>query len=89
MTEYLIGLLVALLGGFFYQKSKRETAEARNSNLEVKEKLNDIDSNIAKNNGTLESEEQKQADLKKELDAVKLTENTVSSIVDFLNKRKK
>lgn len=86
--EYIIGILVALLGGFFYQKSKRETAEARNENLETKEKLNDINKNISKNQGSLEAEEQKQNELRKDLDAAKITEDTITNIVDWLNKRK-
>jgi hypothetical protein len=87
--EYLIGIIMALVGGFFYQKSKRNTAEARNENLETKEKLNDINKDISKNEGQLESEEQKQSNLKKELENVGITQDTVSNIVDFLNSRSK
>ena len=87
--KYIAGLFMALLGAFFYQKSKRETAEARNENLETKEKLNDINKDISKNQGQLESEEQKQSELKKDLENVKTIQDSISSIVDFLNSRKK
>jgi uncharacterized membrane protein YgaE (UPF0421/DUF939 family) len=87
--DYLIGLVVALLGAFLYQRNKTATAEARNENLEVKEDLLKNDQTIAKNNGELEAEEKKQAELKKELDNTKAVQDTITNIIDFLNKRKK
>lgn len=86
--EYLIGIIVALLGGFLYQKSKRETAEARNENLEVKEDLLKTDAKIADNNAELKAEENKQEELKQNLEDIKL-EDTITNIVDFLNNRNK
>ncbi len=88
MINYLIGIIVALLGAFVYQKNKADTATARNQNLDVKEDLLKTDSKIADNNAELKVEENKQADLKKEIDTAKL-ENTISSIVDYLNNRNK
>lgn len=86
--DYLIGLVVALLGGFLYQRNRANVASARNENLEVKEQLNDINKDIAHNDGALESEEQKQSELRKELEDAKLSEGDVESIANFLNKRK-
>lgn len=86
-TNYLIGIIVALLGAFFYQRNKTNTAEARNDNLEVKEKLNDINKDISKNEGSLDSEELKQEDIKKELEKASVVE-TIGNIIDFFNKRK-
>ncbi len=86
--NYLIGIIVAILGGFLYQKSKRETAEARNENLEVKEELLKTDSKIADNNAELKVEENNQSELKKKLEEIPL-DSTISNIVDFLNNRNK
>lgn len=85
--QYLIGIITILLGGFFYQKSKRDTAEARNSNLDTKQKLNPLDKEIAKNNGNLESEEQKQEELKKQIGANNAVE-TISNLINFFTNRK-
>lgn len=87
--EYLIGIIVALLGGFFYQNSKRKTAEARNENLDTKEKLNDIEKDRAKNSGLLESEEEKRKELEKEAANAKVATDTIVNIVNFFNNRKK
>lgn len=86
-TNYLLGIIAALVGAFFYQKNKANSAEARNDNLDVKEKLNTVDQDIAKNNGNLESEQQKQNELKKEIEAPNAVE-TITTLIDFFTKRK-
>lgn len=85
-TNYLLGIIAALVGAFFYQKNKANSAEARNDNLDVKEKLNTVDQDIAKNNGNLESEQQKQNELKKELQNVDV-QDSIEKLVDFFKKR--
>lgn len=86
--NYLIGIIVALVGAFLYQRNKTNTAEARNDNLTTKEQLNDINKDISKNEGSLESEEQKQEAIKKELENNKNVTEAISSVIDFFNKRK-
>lgn len=85
--NYLIGIIVALVGGFFYQRSRANSAEAITQNTETKEQLNTIDSSISKNDGLEAAEEQKQADLKNQIDTNKIIENSLETIVDFLNKK--
>lgn len=85
--DYLIGLLVALGLGFLYQRNRANTAEARNDNLEVKEELNNINKDISKNDGLLDAEEEKRKELQKQVE--NLTADTVTNIVDYLNKRDK
>lgn len=88
--QYLIGIIVALVGAFFWQRNRANTAEARNDNLQTKEELNKIDNVIAKNSGQEQAEEEKQAKLKKEIqeNATKSIVDNVSSLIDFFNKRK-
>jgi hypothetical protein len=88
MNEYIIGILVALGLGFLYQKNRADTASAQNENLEVKEEILKTDAKIAENNGDLKTEENKQEEIKQNLEDIKL-EDTITNIVDFLNNRNK
>lgn len=86
--EYLIGIIAALVGALFWQTNKRKIAEARNENVLTKEKLNDINKDIAKNSGSIESENSKQEEFKKDLENVKTNDLSVSDILDIFNKLK-
>lgn len=83
-------LLYALLGGlvvvFFLKKDN--ASKAREENLEIKEKLLEIEKEAAKLDVSIESEENKRTELKKEM--VEKTNEALSpeDIADFFNKRK-
>lgn len=87
--DYLIAMIACLLGYGFYQKSKRNSAEARNENIETKEKLLDKDRSIANNDAALSEEEKRLNNLSKDLSNVKNTEPvSLSSLIEFFTKRK-
>jgi Flp pilus assembly protein TadB len=86
--EYLIGIIGALLGALYWQTNKRKIAEARNENVLTKEKLNDINKEIAKNSGVIESETLKQEELKKDLENAKTNDLSINDVLDIINKLK-
>lgn len=86
--EYIIGIIVALLGALYWQTSKRKIAEARNENVLTKEKLNDINKEIAKNSGIIESETLKQEELKRDLENAKTNDLSVNDVLNIINKLK-
>lgn len=85
--EYLIGLVLALVGALFYQKTKRASAEALLENNEVKSKLNEKDRNIAKNQGLDQAEEQKRIELLKEANKEKGKNLNAKDMEDFFNNK--
>lgn len=70
MLEILLGIIGALLGGLVYLKTKKDSAEALNTNNDVKNEAGKLDANIEKSKALLEAEEEKRkslaSDLKKE-----------------------
>lgn len=84
IKEYLLaffGLLAAIFATlFFWEKSKESTSEALLKNNEVKNQLNDLDQQIAKNQGLINAEQQAVKD--------KETNETNDSILNDLNSRK-
>lgn len=83
--NYLIGIIVALLGGFLYQRNKAAIAEAINKNVDEKEKLNTIDRKIAENSGIISAEEQKQTELKEEIQNADNTKVDLATVVNLIN----
>ena len=86
--EYIIGIIGALLGALYWQTNKRKIAEARNENILTKEKLNDINKEIAKNSGIIESETLKQEELKRDLENAKTNDLSVNDVLNIINKLK-
>lgn len=81
--EYLIGLLVAVIGWLFFERSKRKSAEGILGNLETKKEILELDKESTKNTGLLEAEEAKREEIKNEQD-----KKSLSEIARFLNDRK-
>lgn len=77
----LVALLAAVLGGYFFQSSKRRDDEALLENQKAKESLNPVDQELSKNQGQLESEEQKRKDTESE-------KPSTQDLLDFLNRPK-
>jgi hypothetical protein len=80
MIYVILGLTAVCV--FLYLKNRG--SKALLENLETKEELNKIDTVISKNQGTLEAEEIKREELKKDLQNAKASSTTD---VDFINKR--
>lgn len=84
LKEYALaffGLLAAVFAAlFFWEKSKESTSEALLNNNDVKNQLNDLDQQIAKNQGQIDAE--------KEIVKEKEANETNDSILNDLNKSK-
>lgn len=81
--EYIVGLIVVLLGGLFYERSKRKSAEGALVNLETRKQTLELDKESTKNSGLLEAEEAKRKEIKNDQD-----KKSLSEIARFLNDRK-
>lgn len=79
-----------LFGGLVLQTKKKNIAEARNDNLETKEKLNDVNKNISQNQGQIESEEDKQKEILKEIENGKNSNDQANpdNLLDYFRNRK-
>lgn len=86
--SYLIGLGIVGAATLVYLYIKKQSAEALLENVDTKEKVNELGKDIAKNDGLLEAEEEKRAQLEKEKNE-KLKDTSVSDLIDFFNNRKK
>lgn len=85
---YLIAVIVALLGFVYFEYSKRKSAEALNTNLETKEKVDNIQKGVDVDDAKIEAEKQKQADIQKAADEEKAKDVTQKDVTDFFNNRK-
>ena len=83
--QILAFVLLVVSGAFFFERSRRKSAEAIVDNQEVKDKVVELDKQKASNDGQLESEEVKRADIQKEADAKKADNS--DDAVDFLKRR--
>lgn len=84
----LLGVIGALVGAFFFQRSKAQTSEALNQNTKVKEELLKEDSKINENNTSLKTEENNQNVLKEDLKKEENEKVNSADIIDFFNKHK-
>lgn len=82
---YLLGLLVAALTAFFYQKQKTNSAEALLTNLKTKEKLNELSELSSKNEGLVEAKKEQLQELDKELNNLKKKGASDKELLDFFN----
>ncbi len=81
---YIVALIAILAGLFVYERSRRKSAEAIADNQEVLDELNNLDKQKVTNDGKLQSEEDKRAELKKEEEDDKSNTDGNS---DFFNDR--
>lgn len=81
--EYVLGVVLALLGLLFFERSKRKSAEGNLENLETKKEDIQLEKTVEKNKGFLESEEQKQREIKNEKN-----KKSLSDLADFFNDQK-
>lgn len=86
--EYLLGLLLGLVGLLVYEKTKRKSAESLLENTETKEKDVTLQKDQIKNDALVEAEKIKQNQIKEEIKE-KLNETVnIDTIINFFNKRK-
>lgn len=86
LVYVLGGIIISLLGALFFQKSKKDSAEALLTNLDTKNKLNELDKTISQNDGQLASEELKRQQLEQELEKKKNETPSIDDLNKFLNK---
>ena len=82
----LVGILFAYV---LYLNNKKNNAEALNSNLETKEKVQDVQKDIDKNEAKIEAEEQKRKEIQDKADEEKNKDVSKDELLDFFNKDKK
>lgn len=87
VKKILAALLLIVTGAFLFERSRRQSAEAVADNKDVLDKLNEGNKEIAKNDGQIEAEKEKQDDIRKEANDAKSDDS--SDVADFLNKRSK
>lgn len=85
ITTVLILVVVGLVGWLLYERSKRRSSEALNDNIETKEKVNEIQKDIIKNEALIEVEKEKQDELKKNLEKEKSKDVSNDDLIDFFN----
>lgn len=81
--EYLIGLLVALVGGLLYERSKRRSAESSLENIETKKQIVGLEKEQAKNNALIEAEKEKREEIKNDK-----SKKSLDDLARFFNDRK-
>lgn len=86
--EYLIGIILALVGGLFYTNSKKKSAESLLENQSTKEKLLEVDKANLKDQANLEVEKEKTAKLKEEHEKIGANEESIKDVLDFFNSTK-
>lgn len=84
--SYILGLIGVLLAALGYNFVKRRSAEALNANIEVGKKLNEVDKSVAKNEGLLQSEEERREAIKRQMDASSKEFKTIKDLEDFLSR---
>lgn len=83
----LLLVIGGLIGAFFYQRSKRRSAEALNENVETKEKLLNLDKEKNTNDANLLLENERRNDLRKQLEEdINDKEDSINDIADDLRK---
>lgn len=85
LVGILAAIIAALLGGFFYQKNRKDSAEGLLENQETKEALTKIDGSIAKNEGLAAAEEEKRKQLEEDAEKEKAKNVSKDDLLDFLN----
>lgn len=82
--------LILISGGVLYVGDlikKKTISDAQNENLDTKEKLNEIEKEVIKNEAVVEVEKEKRAALKKEMEDKTNAVLSGKDIADFFNKR--
>ena len=87
--QYLIGVIAVLLGGFIFERSRRQSAESLLTNADSKKEVQDIEANKEKNNASLQLEEDRRNMIKEKSDEEKTRDLLDADLLDFFNKSKK
>lgn len=85
--EYFLGGGAAILAALYYLWTKKNSAEALNENIDVKNEINELDKQVSKNDGLLESEEEKRKQLQDELNDEKKQSLSLIDLLKFFTKR--
>lgn len=87
--QYLIGVIAVLLGGFIFERNRRQSAESLLTNADSKKEVQDIEANKEKNNASLQLEEDRRNMIKEKSDEEKTRDLLDADLLDFFNKSKK
>ena len=84
--EYIIGIILSLVGYIIYSDTKRKSAESLIENLDTKKLLNESEREIAKNQGLAEAEEERRKEILKDLEHNKAEGDDLEKLRDDFNK---
>lgn len=86
ILHILIGIILALAGGLVYYKGKAGSAGALLENLDTKNKVNQDNQSIAKDQGLLDAEAQKRQQAQQDAANKEKPNESNKDISDFFNK---
>lgn len=85
LVQSLIAIIAAAVGYGIFQKSKRNSAEAINTNVATKEEIQKLQSAIDKGDANIAAEETKRKELEGKINETKTVDLT--TLLDFFTKR--
>lgn len=86
MIASLLGLFGFIAGWLFLERGKRKSAEAANSNLEVKEQVQQVESKNLEAKAEIKVEEKNREQIHEDSNAEKNKPVTDTELVDFFKK---
>jgi hypothetical protein len=86
IVQYLIAALVGMTGLFLFQRSKTNTAEALNKNIDEKNKVNQITQQETPDKVNVAQQQANQQQINQDLQKEKDTNVDLKELSDFLNK---
>lgn len=84
--EYIIGIILSLIGYIIWSDNKRKSAESLLNNLDTKKALNEADKQISKNEGLEEAELEKRRIIEEELQHNKSEGDSLEDLKNQFNK---
>lgn len=80
--------IIASLGGFgIFTWLKKNSAEALNQNVDIKNQVNKLDSQVAENQGTLDAEAQKRSQAEELVKKQQAVKDSIQDLTAFLNRK--
>lgn len=85
--QILLGIVALLVGGLFFERSRRKSAEGLLDNLKTKEEILEKDKQINENNALKTNEELKRNQLNQDIETEKNSKDNNEDLENFFNKR--
>lgn len=83
LTTSLIGIITALAGWLFFERGKRQAAEAVAENVDAKQKVQDLQGQQLENTATIKVEAEKRKEISENANEEKSKPTSDSELLDF------